>query len=643
MDRRVFLLVGLLTALSVAPTRADDGHRKDYLRGLRAAAHRQGLAVSRQWQVLLHYRKTSRGTWRSEADGPRFFLAGPDGKTDPAAELDATLAAFAEAPRPLDPRRPEATQHAQCRFPARWAWLKSALAIDPAQIPGQPCPLFETWRQALSAERVTLMYASAYLNSPASMYGHTFFRLSRATTQGNPMLDYIINFAADIDTDNGILYAIKGVLGGFRGYFYMMPAYVKIQEYSNIESRDLWEYELSLTAEQAERMVQHAWETRSTHFDYFFFSENCSYFLLGLLEAARPSLHLSEQFTGSVIPMDTVRAILAVPGLVKTVRTRPSLRAQMLTRKRGMTGAEVATAETLVKRGGEASSLLAPFVPQRQALTLDAAYDLLRYREGLKGEPGAAFKDKERQLLILRGRTGVPPQSTGAEPATGPPESGHRSFRAGVATGVARGQAGAFEEIAIRFALHDFLDAPSGYQSDAVLEMGNLRLRIDDHNHRVLPERIDLINIVSAAPYDSWTVKSSWKVRFGGGQARQMGCADASCLEAGARAGGGLAWRPVRRGLLMATVDSEMAGGSAFRGGYSGGIGGAVNAVLQLGAVAQVQASGAYLFYFLGDGRRRPEFFVGQAWNLGRRTQVRIIGEQAGEHREGRLEIQGYF
>jgi len=44
--------------------------------------------------------------------------------------------------------------------------------------------LLENLQVTIAGERVTLVYASAYLNSPASMYGHTFLRLSRSTTEG---------------------------------------------------------------------------------------------------------------------------------------------------------------------------------------------------------------------------------------------------------------------------------------------------------------------------------------------------------------------------------------------------------------------------------------------------------------------------
>jgi len=216
VDRRGSLFLVVLAALWLAavPLRAARGApgpapagAPPTLATLVQRARSIRLADTRDWQVLLHYRRTAFGGWKSEADGLGFFFAGPAGKTDPAAELEATLAAFFQ-PAVTDALNPQ-TMHPQCRFPARYAWLKHELAIYNAGEGGapaaglltdQPCPLLDTWRTGISAEAVTLVYATAYLNSPASMYGHTFLRVSRATGEGNPLLDYVVNFAADADT-----------------------------------------------------------------------------------------------------------------------------------------------------------------------------------------------------------------------------------------------------------------------------------------------------------------------------------------------------------------------------------------------------------------------------------------------------------
>jgi len=384
----------LLAAAVLAP--AAPPPSAAYLQQLQGTARSLRLSETRDWQVFLHYRRTFFGGWKSEADGGGFFLAGPRGRRDPAAELEASLAAF------LAPG-PQGDEHAQCRFPARWEWLKQVLAIDPTRVPDLPCPALQTWMTGISPQAATLVYATAYVNSPASMYGHTFLRISRATGEGNPLLDYAINFAADVDTENGILYAVKGLVGLFPGRFYVMPYYVKVQEYSNMESRDLWEYQLSLTPEQVRRLVLHAWETRTTYFKYYFFTRNCSYHLLSLLEAAAPELHLVDHFKGAVIPANTVRAALGQAGLVGGQRSRPSLLSSMKQRRAALTTREVRAAEAWSKAPPGAPNP-APDVGasnERQALVIDAAYEYLRYREGLHADPTTSFKLRERRSTFL--------------------------------------------------------------------------------------------------------------------------------------------------------------------------------------------------------------------------------------------------
>ncbi len=613
-----------------------------YVRQLQAQAQARGLAWSRTWQVLLHYHRTLLGGWQSSADGLGFFLAGKAGASDPQAELSATLAAFAEPARPKLPET-EANQHPQCRFPARWAWLKQTLAIDSKRIPDQPCPLFERWRQAIAPEKVTLIYSAAYVNSPASMYGHTFLRLTRRTGEGNQLIDYIVNFAADPTTDNGFLYALLGLTGGFEGHYYVMPFYVKIQEYSNYESRDLWEYQLALTPAESERLVEHVWETRSTYFNYYFMTENCSYFLLELLEAARPSLHLSERFHGPVIPTETVRAVLSVPGLVRGHSVRPSLRDQLLTRKASLDRAEVAAAQALAEHGAQAQGLLAAWPKQRQARTIDAAYDLLRFREGMKKNPSAAFKRKERELLILRGRTGVAPLAVDVHPVSDAPETGHRALRLGVSGGVVGSSRTAFQEISLRMALHDFLDPPRGYLDDAELQMVDLRVRFYDRSHQIVPERLNLIDILSVPGFDRWSPKTAWTVRAAGAQAHNLGCTGLRCSYGSLITGGGLALRLGHPFLAYLLTNVDLSAGVPFEHHYRIGAGGIAGAVLRLGSFTELRIEGQYDYYFLGDRRRDPVVSAGEGFNFGTWAQLRLVGLAIGRYTEARLDLLGYF
>ena len=648
-------------AEAAAPV-ADPG-RAAHLGALLTDAHARGLAQAPEWRALLHYRPRAFGGWKSEADGPGFFLAGPAGRTDAQAELDATITALlAPAPPPPKPARPGAaldadTDHAQCRFPARWQWVKEALALQGPDAVDVECPVFEQWHRTIAAQAVTLVYATAYLNSPASMYGHTFFRLSRATGEGNPLLDYVINFAADVDTNNGIVYAIKGVSGGFRGLFYVMPYYVKVQEYSNMESRDLWEYQLTLSPGQVDRLVRHVWETRTTHFDYYFFTRNCSYQLLSLLEVADPSLDLLGQFGPRVIPSDTVRVVLDDTKLVQARRPRPSILSVMSRRKAKLSSPEVAVAERFALDAGRGKALpleaLAPFPRERQALILDAAYDYFRYRQGLDVEPTLSFKKKERALLLARGRVGVPPQEVDSRPGIDAPENGHASFRLSLGAGTSD-QAGWFQTLAVRAAIHDYLDASRGYPRDATLAMGNLALRFTDGPRRLALDHLDVIDIVSASPIDRWVKSLSWKVWLGVDNARELGCERATsdrqgwrCLYAGAITGGGGAARfgPEGRFMAFALVETDAGAGPAFRTGQRYRVGAGVEAGLVAEASARwrFQLGGRELLYFLGDRRENRRAQVVGAFTMTRGWDLRLATDVAGTYTDVMGQVLAYF
>jgi hypothetical protein len=613
-----------------------------YLRELQQRARELGLSHSRTWRALLHYQKSILGGVRSSADGPGFFFSGPKGATQPEDELQATLAAFAHDSLPPTSDE-EGSQHPQCKFPARFAWLSEQLRIDPTRLPTVPCPLFARWRQAISPEQVALVFSTAYINSPASMYGHTFLRLTRHTGEGNKLIDYIVNYAADVDTENGFVYAVKGLFGGFKGRFYVMPYYMKIQEYSHLESRDLWEYPLSLTSSQAERLVQHTWETRSTWFNYYFATENCSYFILELLEVADPTLRLAAGFHGTVVPIETLRAVLQVPGLVTGRTVRPSLRAELLTRKSQLTRPEIHAAEALAKQGKEAQGLIASWNAYQRARTIDTAYALLRFREGMKKETSQDFKTKERDLLILRGRTGIPPQDPGTRPTTDAPETSHRSMRVGVGVGAMRDTGNSFEDLTFRLSLQDFLDPPRGLLDDAALEMAQIRLRFENQTHRFFPERVDLVNLLSASAWDDWIPKTAWKVRASGSIARSFGCHGYTCAYGGVDTGAGIALRLGRPFLVYFLTDAEFSAGPAFHGDFRVGMGGLAGAILRLGYLSQTEIQSRYVYYFFGDTRRGLVMQIGQAINFGRYAQVRATVETVGHYREGRLEWMMYF
>ena len=214
--------------------------------------HATELHLDPAWLTLIHYQPDRFGSgYTSQADDPAFFLS-ENGKHSPRAELKATLDAIQ-----IDG---EGDDHALCRFPARATWLSQQLDLS---LPEIECPGFQEWSETLNTETVTLVFAASYLNSPSSMFGHTFLRLDppQDDDETNLLLANTISYAADAAAhDSELLFAYKGIFGGYPGITTVQPYYEKIRLYSDIEHRDLWEYKLNLTQDEVDLMIAHAWD-----------------------------------------------------------------------------------------------------------------------------------------------------------------------------------------------------------------------------------------------------------------------------------------------------------------------------------------------------------------------------------------------
>jgi len=534
-----------------------------YLPELLTAARNRSLSEDRSWLRLGHWRKRLLGGWQSEADGPGLFLSS-QGKRDPAAELEATLTGFF-APRDGAPEGAKlanpSLEHPQCRFPARFAWLATALRIDFSRLPPRSCPRFDAFWRRVSARSVALVFSSYYLNNPASAFGHTFLRLGKEEVASSgerlDLIDQAVDFAAVTDTSNAIVYAFDGLFGLFRGEFSARPYFYKVREYADYESRDLWEYELSLDQRQVAMLVGHLWELGQTWFDYYYVTENCSYHVLGALEAADSDLELLSHLGPATLPADSVKALFANPGLVRAVRFRASGRTQLGARTAGLTGADLDAVERL-SEGGDSAALDAMSTDERVRV-IDAAVDLVDVRHGrdiVTGADPAADLLRQR-LLERRSAIGVPSQSLVIPPpSAGGPERGHGSMRLGLGAITSR-EDGSSLLAEGRLALHDLADPPAGFSPRTQIEFFKLRVSVADRRRVLRLEEASLVEVTSLNPIDRFERRVSWKMRVGATRVVDGGC-DA-CV-AGILAVGGGPGLVSSGGALSAalTADAEL-------------------------------------------------------------------------------------
>jgi hypothetical protein len=235
------------------------------------------------------------------------------------------------------------------------------------------------------------------------MFGHTLLRLDSAEDEGNSRwLSTAINFGADVrEGDNSMLYAFKGLVGGYSGSFVTDHYYKKIQEYNRIEHRDIWEYRLNLTVEETDRIVTHLWELQGVSFDYYYFDENCSYRLLELLEVARPEVDLTAEFKVTAIPVDTVRAIYSA-NMIESAVYRPSqstfllhLLSQVPEESHDLV---IALSKDISVTRQDAFTSLSE---SQQRTIVDIAYQYLRNQQTSKARDPAIAKRSHQLLLLL--------------------------------------------------------------------------------------------------------------------------------------------------------------------------------------------------------------------------------------------------
>lgn len=621
---RPLLFLALLAAApfaAAAPSSADDA---------RARALSARLWEDPQWVRLGHW-KPSRVLGRLVSDATTSFFLVPEAVGDPRAELEAEVSGLF-APEPGG-----GVQHPRCRFPARAAWLEEKLGLAPASLPAADCSKYEDWRRLMDAKSVTLVFAAAYLNNPSSMFGHTFLRLEReGGGERDRLLANTLNYAGQTGGDGGVAFAFKGLVGLYSGRYTVMPYYMKVAEYGAIENRDLWEYRLALSTAEVDRLVAHAWEMGQGDFPYYFFSKNCSYQLMPALEAAAPRLSLMEGSPPIVSPAETVLAVRSAPGLVAGVDYRPSHATIMSRRRALMTRAERAAAEAYAfGRPEEGDRLSAAMPSARRALVLDSAEDYILYKNGFAPDVSDEVRALERPILIRRARVPEPPADLSAPGSAAPPEDGHLRHRLTLGAGARRG--GSFAELAWRPGYHDLLDAARGFSPGAAIESFSGRLRYDRDERRAYVRDLRVLEILSVAPWDSWTRKSSWGVGTGLDTAFELGKPSSRSLVYEGHGGAGLTAEPWEGALLFGLAQAEGSVGSPLRDGYRAG--GALRGGLSasLGAHWQALLDGALAAAAFGDRTPNHRLRAALNWAPSRDRALRVEGLLRGPHREAGL------
>lgn len=549
----------------------------------------------------------------SLVDDPKFFLA-PDGRDNPESELEATIRAF------FSPETGDGS--ARCRFPARYDWLKTALRIDESRLPGAYCPAFEKAIGGKEFRRAVLVFPTAHMNSPASMFGHTLIRID--TGYRSKLLSYAVNYSANATDTNGLLFAFKGLFGFYKGYFSILPYYEKVKEYNNMDQRDMWEYNLDLTPEEIRRMVLHIWELQGIYSYYYFLDENCSYNLLFLLEAARPPLDLTDRFRLSAIPVDTIKAV-GEAGLISGVEYRPS-QATVIREKAALVNGPDRAEALAISEGKTGADTFNWRTESRneRILTDDLAIELLQYNFSKGKIPKTKYKKAFLSVLEARGKLGAEPSMDGEDPNdTGAerPDRGHGSRRAGIGFGFRRGAP--FIEMSYRPAYHDLLDPSQGYVSGSQIEFLSISARYYIRENRLRLSRMNFISIVSLAPRDWFFKPVSWKIDTG--LLEKAVSADRDSTVFFLNPGGGFAWNAGNNGLFYALLETDVNAGDRLRDKYAIGPGASAGIIASVAGGWKTHTCGRWTQYVAGDRHTELSLESAHRFRLGPEEALDLI------------------
>ena len=445
------------------------------------------------WLKLLHYEKSG-GSFVSLVENDEFFIS-ENGRYDHHLEFEKTVEQFNK----LDDVK-------KCEFPARFVYLKNKGLVSGSL---DACDEYQKFLDDVQPKSVTMLFTNAYMSNPSSLFGHTLFRID-TKRKGTQLLAHGANFGADAGDEDGVLYVLKGLWGGYYGTFGIRPYYDVINLYNNIENRDIWEYELNFSDDELELFVAHVWEMRNAKIRYYFATKNCSYVLLLMLEAIKPELDLSDGFGFYVAPLDTLKKVDGVSGFIKSVNYRPSRQSKLNYRAEQMNKNQYEAFIDIIKQDKVDLSKLSD---DEKSDVLETAYQYVQYRyvDGdleLKEYRRKSFKLLQERSKIANNKLFFEELKEGENPILA-----HEAGQISLGIGVRNGEP--FQEIGFKPLYNTLMDNSFGLLKGAEINFLDTKVRHYDRDDKYVLNELNLIGIRSLSKANEMFSPFSYDINVG--------------------------------------------------------------------------------------------------------------------------------
>jgi hypothetical protein len=459
--------------------------------------------MPQQWLKLMRYNKSLFG-YTSEVDHPSYFLA-TNGKTDPVAEMAASIEAFK---KPLSKFK-NPNKHPICLFPGRYLYLKRLGKIK-SEFNHSICTDFSTFKKKIELNSVSIIFSSYYIDKPASAFGHTLLKLNKEDPLTGDLKSYGVDFSAQVTTTNPLSYGVLGIFGGFYGRFSLLPYFLKLREYNDYESRDLWEFELNLDESDLELLVAHLWDMNLALFDYYYFTENCSYHITRFIDAIKPSWGLLDDLYSFVIPVDTLIPLFKKDGITKGVYYRASLEKRLAKQLEQLNSQEI----DFVKKSFNNLKIAEDKKNVDRARALDALIDFTDYKypTQLHISKNNEIQDFKREVLIERSQLSSEPTIKTRKVER--PSFDYAHLPRKVRIGKSSGDLEAIE-LEHRFSLHNTLEPTGDIYSNFSLEMGKTVFSYNEETEKLKFDSFEVALVEALRPVTSLEKRLSWQFNFG--------------------------------------------------------------------------------------------------------------------------------
>lgn len=465
------------------------------------------LATDKQWLKLLRYNKTLFG-YKSEVDYSGYFFS-KDGKTKPLEELNATILNFNKNSSEYK----DINKHPICMFPGRYLYLQRKIKGF-KQFDLKNCEEYQKFKTKIKLNSVSLIFSSFYINKPASAFGHTLLKLNSEDPLKSDLRSYGVDFSAQVTTHNPFLYGVMGIMGGFYGQFSLMPYFIKMREYNDYESRDLWELELNLSIDDKELLLAHLWDMNLALFDYYYFSENCSYHVLRLIDAIKPDWNLIDDLYSTVIPVDTLVPLLKNKDYIQSIYYRPSLYKRVLSGYKALNDKQ----KQFLKKSVDALKIIHQEFSSsdEKAKTYDTLIDFMDYKfskDIYLASKNEKIKDFKREVLIQRSELAMNQKSL-LKYKKDSLDIGHFPRRLGLGKSFGDRRK---TFISSRTALHDVLEPEGDIYSNFSLEMNKFNFYVNDNEEKkkLYLSQYEFAHVLALRPLMLIEKKISWEFSLG--------------------------------------------------------------------------------------------------------------------------------